>query len=35
MQDFLGLVEKLYYLSGVYTLELIVGDAAMVSRADD
>ncbi|XP_015698304.1 dolichyl-diphosphooligosaccharide--protein glycosyltransferase subunit 2 [Oryza brachyantha] len=27
--DFLGLVEKLYYLSGRYDLELAVGDAAM------
>ncbi|RLN04336.1 hypothetical protein C2845_PM13G16870 [Panicum miliaceum] len=28
-QDFLGLVEKFYYLSGRYDLELAVGDAAM------
>ncbi|KAL5222552.1 hypothetical protein ABZP36_027265 [Zizania latifolia] len=27
--DFLGLVEKFYYLSGKYDLELAVGDAAM------
>jgi oligosaccharyltransferase complex subunit delta (ribophorin II) len=27
--DFLGLVEKFYYLSGRYDLELAVGDAAM------
>lgn len=27
--DFLGLVEKLFYLSGKYDLELTVGDAAM------
>ncbi|CAL4972528.1 unnamed protein product [Urochloa decumbens] len=27
--DFLGLVEKFYYLSGRYDLELFVGDAAM------
>ncbi|CAM8928689.1 unnamed protein product [Rhodiola kirilowii] len=27
--DFLGLVEKLYYLSGKYDIELLVGDAAM------
>uniref|UniRef100_A0A7N0UMP6 Dolichyl-diphosphooligosaccharide--protein glycosyltransferase subunit 2 n=1 Tax=Kalanchoe fedtschenkoi TaxID=63787 RepID=A0A7N0UMP6_KALFE len=27
--DFLGLVEKLYYLSGKYDIELSVGDAAM------
>lgn len=30
VQDLLGLVEKLNYLSGVYTVELIIGDAAMV-----
>ncbi|GJM92118.1 hypothetical protein PR202_ga08549 [Eleusine coracana subsp. coracana] len=28
-KDFLGLVEKLYYLSGRYDLELAVGDAVM------
>uniref|UniRef100_M8AK97 Dolichyl-diphosphooligosaccharide--protein glycosyltransferase subunit 2 n=1 Tax=Aegilops tauschii TaxID=37682 RepID=M8AK97_AEGTA len=28
-QDFLGLVEKFYYLSGTYDLELSVGDASM------
>ncbi|KAG2593757.1 hypothetical protein PVAP13_5NG012606 [Panicum virgatum] len=28
--DFLGLVEKFYYLSGRYDLELAVGDAAML-----
>nr|CAB3479203.1 unnamed protein product [Digitaria exilis] len=28
--DFLGLVEKFYYLSGRYELELAVGDAAML-----
>ncbi|BBN00575.1 dolichyl-diphosphooligosaccharide---protein glycosyltransferase subunit 2 (ribophorin II) [Marchantia polymorpha subsp. ruderalis] len=27
--DFLGLVEKFYYLSGAYSMELIVGDATM------
>ncbi|KAL9245232.1 hypothetical protein vseg_018908 [Gypsophila vaccaria] len=27
--DFLGLVDKLYYLSGKYSLQLTVGDAAM------
>ncbi|KAL3696369.1 hypothetical protein R1sor_010445 [Riccia sorocarpa] len=27
--DFLGLVEKFYYLSGAYALELIVGDVTM------
>ncbi|XP_038972573.1 dolichyl-diphosphooligosaccharide--protein glycosyltransferase subunit 2-like isoform X2 [Phoenix dactylifera] len=27
--DFLGLVEKIYYLSGKYEIELTVGDAAM------
>ncbi|MED6175461.1 hypothetical protein PIB30_078602, partial [Stylosanthes scabra] len=27
--DFLGLVEKLFYLSGKYDIELTVGDAAM------
>ncbi|XP_057844842.1 dolichyl-diphosphooligosaccharide--protein glycosyltransferase subunit 2 [Cryptomeria japonica] len=27
--DFLGLVEKFYYLSGVYTIELAVGDSTM------
>lgn len=27
--DFLGLVEQLNYLSGVYTMELIVGDSSM------
>eukprot|EP01018_Ginkgo_biloba_P024183 Gb_15372 [translate_table: standard] len=27
--DFLGLVEKLYYLSGAYTIELLVGDSTM------
>jgi hypothetical protein len=32
LQDFLGLVEKLYYLSGRYDLELSVGDASMVCR---
>lgn len=31
LQDFLGLVEKLHYLSGIYTLDLIVGDDTMVS----
>nr|CAB3475188.1 unnamed protein product [Digitaria exilis] len=30
--DFLGLVEKFYYLSGRYDLELAVGDAAMLMR---
>lgn len=29
-QDFLGLVEKLYYLSGRYEIQLTVGDVAMV-----
>ncbi|XP_019103150.2 dolichyl-diphosphooligosaccharide--protein glycosyltransferase subunit 2 isoform X2 [Beta vulgaris subsp. vulgaris] len=28
-QDFLGLMDKLYYLSGKYNLQLIVGDAVM------
>ncbi|KAI5075553.1 hypothetical protein GOP47_0009629 [Adiantum capillus-veneris] len=27
--DLLGLVEKLNYLSGIYTIEIIIGDAAM------
>lgn len=31
LQDFLGLVDKLYYLSGSYDLQLTVGDAIMVS----
>lgn len=30
-QDFLGLVEKLYYLSGKYEIQLTIGDASMVS----
>ncbi|KAG4916190.1 hypothetical protein JHK87_053747 [Glycine soja] len=29
LQDFLGLVEKFYYLSGRYDIELTVGDAVM------
>lgn len=33
LQDFLGLVEKLFYLSGKYDIELTVGDAAMVINA--
>ncbi|XLR07729.1 hypothetical protein S83_035667, partial [Arachis hypogaea] len=28
-KDFLGLVEKFYYLSGRYDIELTVGDAVM------
>ncbi|KAF3550767.1 hypothetical protein DY000_02009723 [Brassica cretica] len=28
-EDFLGLVEKLYYLSGKYEIQLIIGDASM------
>ena len=31
LQDFLGLVEKLYYLSGKYEIQLTIGDASMVS----
>ncbi|KAG0495727.1 hypothetical protein HPP92_000418 [Vanilla planifolia] len=31
-QDFLGLVEKLYYLSGKYDLVLAVGDATMLMK---
>lgn len=31
LQDFLGLVDKFYYLSGSYDLQLTVGDAVMVS----
>jgi len=30
LQDFLGLVEKLQYLSGTYSVVLIVGDETMV-----
>lgn len=30
-QDFLGLVEKFFYLSGRYDIQLTVGDAVMVS----
>jgi len=30
LQDFLGLVEKLYYLSGKYEIQLTIGDASMV-----
>ena len=33
LQDFLGLVEKFFYLSGRYDIELTVGDAVMVSFA--
>ncbi|WZZ09305.1 hypothetical protein YC2023_095226 [Brassica napus] len=29
LQDFLGLVEKLYYLSGKYEIQLTIGDASM------
>ncbi|KAF3778883.1 Dolichyl-diphosphooligosaccharide--protein glycosyltransferase subunit 2, partial [Nymphaea thermarum] len=29
LKDFLGLVEKLYYLSGKYDLELTIGDSVM------
>ncbi|RWW21793.1 hypothetical protein GW17_00014036 [Ensete ventricosum] len=32
LQDFLGLVEKFYYLSGRYEIELAIGDAAMLLR---
>lgn len=32
LQDFLGLVDKFYYLSGNYDLQLTVGDAVMVSQ---
>lgn len=32
-QDFLGLVEKFFYLSGQYDIELTVGDAVMVNTA--
>lgn len=30
LQDFLGLVDKLYYLSGKYEIQLTIGDASMV-----
>lgn len=30
LQDFLGLVEKFFYLSGRYDIQLTVGDAVMV-----
>lgn len=33
LQDFLGLVEKFFYLSGRYDIQLTVGDAVMVSMA--
>lgn len=32
-QDFLGLVEKFFYLSGQYDIELTVGDSVMVNVA--